>query len=70
MENDQNIPKLSQNTLNFFEFKGILVDFNLLCSIQKILWHFDHLSNVEVYILIILDVLGILFVYKVSRFDC
>ena len=28
-ENDLNIPKLSQNTLDFLEFKGILVGFTL-----------------------------------------
>ena len=33
MENEQNIPKLCQNTLDFLDFEGILVGFKLLCSI-------------------------------------
>ena len=50
-ENDLNIPKLSQNT----DYEGILVVFKLLFSFHRILWHFTHFSNIEVYILIILD---------------
>ena len=67
-ENDLNIPKLSQNTLDFLEFKGILVGFTLFYTFQRILWYFAHFCNIEVYILIILDFLGILTVYEV-RFD-
>ena len=54
-ENDLNIPKLSQNTLDFLDYEGILVGFKLLFSFHRILWHFTHFSNIEVYILIILD---------------
>ena len=31
-ENHQNTPKLSQNTLDFLDFWGILVGFKLFCS--------------------------------------
>ena len=68
-ENDLNIPKLSQNTLDFLDFEGILVDFKLLCSFERILWYFTHFSNIEVYILIILDFWGILAVYEAFKFD-
>ena len=68
-ENDQNTPKLSQNTLDFLDFGGILVGFKFPRSFYRILGHFAHFSNVEVYILIILDVWGILAVYEVSEFD-
>ena len=68
-ENDQNTPKVSQNTLDFLDFGRILVSFKLFCSFQTILGHFANFSNVEVYILIILDVSGILAIYEVSRFD-
>ena len=68
-ENDLNIPKLSQNTLDFLDFEGILVDFKLPCSFERILWYFTHFSNIEVYILIILDFWGILAVYEAFRFD-
>ena len=69
-ENDLNIPKLSQNTLDFLDYEGILVGFKLLFSFHRILWHFTHFSNIEVYILIILDFQGILTVYETLRFDC
>ena len=68
-KNDQNTPKLSQNTLDFLDYGGILVGFKFLLSFSRILAHFAHFSNVEVYILIILDVWGILAVYEVSGFD-
>ena len=31
-KNDQNTPKLGQNTLDFLDFGGILVGFQFLCS--------------------------------------
>ena len=68
-ENDQTTPKLRQNTLDFLDFWGILVGFKYLCSFQRILGHFTHFSNVEVYILIILNVWGIFTVYEVSGFE-
>ena len=70
LETSENIPKLSQNTLDFLDFGCILVSFKLFCSFQRILRHFANFSSVEVYTLIILDVSGILAVYEVSRFDC
>ena len=64
-ENNQNTLKLSKNTLYFLDFGGILVSFMFLCLFLRILGHFVHFSNVELYILIILDVWGILAVYEV-----
>ena len=69
-ENDKNTPKQSQNAYDFLDFGGILAGFKLFCSFQRILGHFALFSIVEVYILIILDVWGILAVYEVLRFDC
>ena len=65
LANYQNTTKLSQNTLDFLDFGGILVGFKFPRSFYRILGHFAHFSNVEVYILIILDVWGILAVYEV-----
>ena len=59
------IHQLSQNTLDFLDFEFILVGFKLFCSFQMILVHFANFNNVEVYILIILDVLGTLVIYEV-----
>ena len=70
IENDLNILILSQNTLHFLDFGGRLVGRKLVQSIYRILWHFANFSNVEVYILIVLDVSVILFVYEVSRLEC
>ena len=70
IENDLNIPKLSQNTLHFLDFGGSLVGRKLVQSFYRILWHFANFSNVEVYILIVLDVWVILFIYEVSRLEC
>ena len=69
-ENDLYIPNLSQNTLDFLDYEGILVVFKLLFSFHRILWHFTQFSNIEVYILIILDFWGILAVYEALRFNC
>ena len=69
IENDLNILILSQNTLHFLDFGGSLVGRKLVQSFYRILWHFANFSNVEVYILIVLDVWVILFIYEVSRFD-
>ena len=69
-ENDQNTPKLSQNTLDFIDFGGILDGLKLFCSIQRILGNFAHFSNIEVYFIIILNFLGILIIHKISKFDC
>ena len=70
IENDLNILILSQNTLHFLDFGGSLVGRKLVQSFYRILWHFANFSNVEVYILIVLDVSVILFVYEVSRLEC
>ena len=70
IENDLNILILSQNTLHFLDFGGSLVGRKLVQSIYRILWHFANFSNVEVYILIVLDVWVILFIYEVSRLKC
>ena len=70
IENDLNILILSQNTLHFLDFGGSLVGRKLVQSFYRILWHFANFSNVEVYILIVLDVWVILFIYEVSRLEC
>ena len=70
IENELNILILSQNTLHFLDFGGSLVGRKLVQSFYRILWHFANFSNVEVYILIVLDVWVILFIYKVSRLEC
>ena len=59
-EKEKNTPKLCQNTLDFLDFRGIFVSFELCCSFLRILGHFAHFSNVEVYFLIILIFWGIL----------
>ena len=70
IEDGLNIPKQSQNTLDFLDFWAFLVSRKLLYSFLRILWHFSNFCNVEVYILIMLDVWGILAVYEASRLDC
>ena len=69
-KNDKNTPKLSQNTLNFLDFGDTLVGFELCCSSLRILGHFAHFSNVEVYFLIIFYFWSNLVIYELSRFDC
>ena len=44
-ENDQNTPKLSQNTLSFLDFWGILVALKLFRSLWRIIGHSTHFSN-------------------------
>lgn len=69
-ENDQNTPIQSKNSIDSLDFWGISVGFELFCSYYRIFWHFAHFSNVEGYILFILDVWGILVIFEILRFDC
>lgn len=68
-ENDWYNMKLSQNTLNFLDFRGVLVDFKLFCTVYRIFGHFAHFSNVEVHFLIVLDFGVNLVIYEVSRLE-
>ena len=52
-----------------FQIWGYFGQFQFFCSLQRILGHFGHLSDVKVYFSIILDVLGILIIHEVLRFD-
>ena len=69
-ENNQNTPKLNQNTLGFLDFWGILVALKLFRSLKRILGHSTHFTNFEGYFFIIINEWGILVIFEVQRFEC